>query len=301
MKVNGIRGASLLAGLSVLGILALMLWELVQSAYPAWAAFGWAFIGESVWDPVAAEFGALPVLYGTVVSSLLALAVAVPISLGIAAYLSEVAPPWVVGPVSAMVELLAAIPSVVFGLWGVFVLVPLVRSLEIWLGRWFGSVPLFQGPPYGFGMLAGGLILAIMIVPTITAISRDVLRAVPAAQREAALALGATRWEMIRTTVFAYGKTGIIGAVMLGFGRALGETMAVTMVIGNQPQISASLFAPGQTMASLIANEFNEATGPLHLAALIAAGLVLFAVTVLLQAAARLLVWRVERRQGVRG
>src|SRR5262245_26241544 len=237
------------------GLVASLAWE----ARHAIAAFGWRFIVSSTWDPVAGTFGALPFIYGTVVSSLVAVVIAVPLSLGAAIYLSDVAPFWIRAPIAFLIEMLAAVPSVVYGLWGIFVLVPWLRTaVQPALGHWLGFVPLFQGPPYGVGMLAAGLILAIMILPYITSVSREVLLAVPTGQREAALGLGATRWEATRIAVLRYGRSGLIGAVLLGLGRALGETMAVTMVIGNRPEISVSLFAPGYTMASVIANEFTE-------------------------------------------
>jgi phosphate transport system permease protein len=263
------------------------------TAWPAIRAFGLRFLVTSTWDPVQEEFGALPFVYGTLVSSLLALLIAVPLGLGAAIFLSELAPAWARAPIAFLIEILAAIPSVVYGLWGIFVLAPWLRVwVEPALGRTLGFLPLFQGPPYGVGMLAAGLILAIMVVPFITAVSREVLLAVPNTQREAALALGATRWETTRLAVLRYGKSGLVGAILLGLGRALGETMAVTMVIGNRPEIALSLFAPGYTMASVIANEFTEATSDLYLAALIEVGLALFVITVLVNAIARLLVWK---------
>src|SRR5690606_4501737 len=234
--------------------------------------------------------------YGTLVSSLIAILLAVPLGLGVAFFLSEMAPRWLREPVSFLVELLAAIPSVVYGLWGLSVLVPIIRSLELAILRTgLSRVPLFSGAPYGIGMLSAGVVLAIMIVPTVAAVSREVFRAVPDSQREAALALGATRWEAMKV-VFDFGRPGIVGAVVLAWGRALGETMAVNMVIGNQPIISASLFSPAHTMASVIASEFNEAVEPMHVAALAEIGLALLGLTLLLSALARLLVLRVERR-----
>ncbi|MDO8672312.1 MAG: phosphate ABC transporter permease subunit PstC [Dehalococcoidia bacterium] len=285
--------ALIFASLIVLLLLA-MVGSMVKSSWPAIQKFGTGFLVGSTWDPVFQNFGALPFIYGTVVSSLLALLLAVPVSLGAAIFLAELAPPWVKGPVSMMIELLAAIPSVVYGLWGIFVLNPWLRtSVEPMLGQKFGFLPLFQGPIYGLGMLSGGLILAIMIIPTISSISREVLTAVPNSQREAMYALGATRWETITRVIVPYARAGIVGAIVLGLGRAVGETMAVTMVIGNRPEISASLFAPGYTMASVIANEFAEATYDLYLSALVEMGLVLLFVTVILNGLARLLVWRV--------
>jgi phosphate transport system permease protein len=267
---------------------------LAMESAPAIHKFGWHFLVGSAWDPVAGSFGALPFIYGTVVSSLLALLIAAPLSLGAAIYLAEIAPFWARRPIGFLIEMLAAVPSVVYGLWGVFALVPWLR---VWvqpaLGRWLGFLPLFQGPPYGVGMLAAGLILSIMIVPYITSVSREVLLAVPNAQREAALGLGATRWEATRIAVLRYGRSGLIGAVLLGLGRALGETMAVTMVIGNRPEVSASLFAPGYTMASVIANEFTEATSDIYVSALVEIGLLLLGVTLVINALARLLVWSV--------
>ncbi len=283
------RGASLLLACAVLGLILLIFIQLLAGSGEALARFGLGFLTSTTWDPVNGQFGALPFLYGTLVSSLLALLVGGPISLGVAIYLAELAPSWLRSPVSFLVELLAAIPSVVYGLWGIFVLAPVLRSaIEPGLASALGFLPLFRGPFYGVGMLAAGLILAIMVVPTITAVSRDAIAAVPMDQREAMLALGA-----IRGAVLPYARSGIIGAFILGLGRALGETMAVIMVIGNRPEISVSLFAPAYTMASVIANEFTEATYDLYLSALIEIGLVLFIVTVLLNATARLLVWRV--------
>lgn len=282
------------AACAILVLVVLIAFKMIDASSLAIGRFGPGFLFGTTWDPVFEEFGALPFLYGTLASSLIALLIGAPLSLGAAIYLSEMAPDWLRTPVSALVELLAAIPSVVYGLWGIFVLAPWLRStVQPFFGKTLGFLPLFQGPAYGFGMLAGGLILAIMIVPTITAVSRDVMRAVPGTQREAMLALGATRWETTRVAVLPYAGSGIVGAVILGLGRALGETMAVTMVIGNRPEISASLFAPSYTMASVIANEFTEATYDLYLAVLIEIGLVLFGVTLLLNALARLLVWRI--------
>jgi phosphate transport system permease protein len=256
--------------------------------------FGFGFLYHSTWDPVAKDFGALPFIFGTLVSSLLALLQAVPLSIGTAAFLSEMAPGWVRAPVSFLVELLATIPSVIYGLWGVFVLIPWMRTvIGPALSSTLGFLPFFQGPNYGVGMLTASMILAVMIVPYITSVSLEVIRAVPTTQREAALALGATKWEMVRVAVLPFGRTGIIGAVMLGLGRAIGETMAVTMVIGNRAGFSLSLFAPGSTMASVIANEFTEATYDLYVQALVEIGLVLLIVTVVVNALAQLLVWSV--------
>jgi phosphate transport system permease protein len=249
----------------------------------------------SEWDPVRGKFGALPFIYGTIVSSILALIIAVPLSLGVAIFLVEQAPRSLARPIAFLVELLAAIPSVVYGLWGIFVLAPFLRVyVEPPLAKSFGWLPFFQGTITGIGLFTGGIILAIMITPIISAVVSDVLAAVPVSQREAALALGATRWETTRV-VLANAASGVAGAIILGLGRAIGETMAVTMVIGNRPQISASLFEPSYTIASVIANEFTEATGDLYLSALIEIGLILFLVTFLVNAAARILVWSVTR------
>ena len=279
-------------------LLVFIAFEIVAAAWPALRAFGLGFLTSSDWDPPKQVFGAASAIFGTVVSSFLALLIATPLALGVAVFLSEFAPAWLRSPVAFLVDLLAAIPSVVYGLWGIFVLQPILRehvmpfisSIPV-----IGSSALFEGPAYGPSMFSAGLILAIMVLPYISAVSREVLLAVPRNQREAALALGATKWEMIRDAVVPYARSGILGGVILGLGRALGETMAVTMLIGNVHKISASLFAPGYTMASLIANEFSEATGDIHLAALMAVGAVLFAVTLIVNALARWLVWRVAR------
>jgi phosphate transport system permease protein len=288
-----------LMALGILALVAAIAAKMVDGAQLALARFGLGFLTGTTWDPVQGHFGALPFVFGTLGTSALALLLGGPIALGAGIFLAELAPGWLRGPASYLVELLAAIPSVVYGLWGIFVLVPLLRtSVEPFLAATLGFLPLFQGPIYGVGMLAGGVILGIMIVPTIAAVSRDVIRAVPNDQREAMLALGATRWETIRSAVLPIARPGILGAVILGLGRALGETMAVTMVIGNRPEISASLFAPAYTMAAVIANEFTEATYNLYLAALLEIGLVLFLLTVVVNATARLLVWRITRSSG---
>jgi phosphate transport system permease protein len=290
------RFAMLACGLGVLVVLVLIVLELISSSRLALHQFGWKFFAGQTWDPVSDIYGALPFIYGTLVSSLVALVLAVPLGLGVAVFITEMCPTWLRAPLSFTTELLAAIPSVIYGLWAIFVLVPLLRlDVEPWLMRHFGWSGLFQGPPYGIGMLAAGIILAIMIVPIISSLTREVLTAVPRHQREAALALGATRWEMIRVGVLRNARAGILGAIILGLGRALGETMAVTMVIGNRPEIAKSLLAPGYTMASVIANEFSEATGNLYLSALVEIGLALFLVTIVVNAFARLLVWTVTR------
>ncbi len=280
-------------------LLGFLVWELWTGARPAVHAFGFDFITSSAWDPVAEQFGALPLIYGTLFSSFIALLIAVPLSLGVAIFLTEFAPMRLRQPIAFVIGLLAAIPSVVYGLWGIFVMIPLLRgSVFPFLERTLGFLPFFKGPIYGPSMLSAGIILAIMVMPYIMSVSREVLLAVPGAQREAALALGATRWEAVRTAVLPYARSGVIGAIILGLGRALGETMAVTMLIGNRHDISASLFAPGYTMAAAIANEFAEAVGDMHLAALAYVALVLFGVTVLVNAGARLLIWRVARGSG---
>ncbi|MFL6282825.1 MAG: phosphate ABC transporter permease subunit PstC, partial [Pyrinomonadaceae bacterium] len=276
-------------------IVVAMFVEIGSNARPSISRFGLSFLTGRAWDPIQGEFGALPFVYGTVVSSLLALALAVPVSIGIAVYLIEQAPRTLARPLAFLVELLAAIPSVVYGLWGIFVLAPFLREhVGPPLQRWLGWLPFFQGTVTGIGLFTGGVILAIMVTPIITAVVRDVLAAVPVSQREAALALGATKWETTRI-VLANGAPGIAGAIILGLGRAVGETMAVTMVIGNRAVISASLFEPSYTIASVIANEFTEATGDLYLSALVELGLVLFLVTFVINGAARLLVWSVTR------
>jgi phosphate transport system permease protein len=288
-----------IAALTVPALLGFMVYELWDGSSLAVARFGFNFVTSSTWDPVAEQFGSLPLIFGTLLSSLVALLIAVPLSLGVAIYLTEFAPKFARQPVAFLIGLLAAIPSVVYGLWGIFVLIPLLRSTVFpFLKSTLGFLPFFQGPIYGPSMLAAGIILAIMVMPYIMSVSREVLLAVPNSQREAALALGATRWEAVITAVLPYARSGIIGAIILGLGRALGETMAVTMVIGNRHEIAASLFAPGYTMAAAIANEFTEAVGDLHLSALAYVALVLFVLTVLVNAGARLLIWRVARGSG---
>jgi phosphate transport system permease protein len=282
-------------------LLALIAFEAGRAGWPALRHFGLSFLTSDTWDPVAGVFGAGPAIVGTILTSIIALVIATPLALGAAIFLAEFAPGWLRQPVAFLVDLLAAIPSVVYGLWGLFVLVPLLRQyvmpfMSDTLG--LGRFALFAGPAYGNSVLAAGVILAIMVLPYIAAVSREVLLAVPRSQREAALALGATRWETIVGTVVPYARVGILGGIILGLGRALGETMAVTMVIGNAHEIPSSLFHPGYTMASLIANEFSEATGDLHLSSLMAVGLVLFVMTLIVNAIARWLVWRVSRGQG---
>ena len=268
--------------------------ELVRQSWLSIDAFGFEFWRTSTWDPVAGDFGALPFIWGTLYSSVLALVIATPIALGIALFISELCPAWLRTPLVFLTELLAAIPSIVYGLWGIFVLVPAVRTLQMHVPESLRALPIFSGPPLGVGMLSAALILAIMVVPFTSSVAREVLKAVPDTQREGAYALGATRFEAIRATLY-FARTGIVGAVMLGFGRALGETMAVTMVIGNNPQVSASLFAPQYTMAAVIANEFTEAADELYLNALIEIGLVLFAITLIINGLSRLLIWSMAR------
>jgi phosphate transport system permease protein len=290
----GFRVLLTVFGVAVIVLVAAIACVLVGAAMPSIRRFGPAFLWTSRWDPVHNIFGALPFVFGTVASSALALLIAVPISLGVAVYLVEIVPAQMSVALSFVIELLAAIPSVILGLWGIFVLAPWVRAaVEPALAAVLGWLPLFSGPQYGIGLLAAGIILAIMIIPIVSSVSRDVLRAVPAEQREAMYALGATRWEVISRAVVPYGRVGIIGAVILGLGRALGETMAVTMVIGNRPQIPTSLFQPAYTIAAVLANEFSEATSDLYLSALIEMALVLFAVSLIVNALARWLVARV--------
>jgi phosphate transport system permease protein len=298
--------AMLSCGLCVLALVGLIVYELISGSRLSWHAFGLKFFFRSEWDPVNEQFGALPFVYGTLVSSFLALFIAVPLAIGVAVFITEMCPRWLKGPLAFTTELLAAIPSVIYGLWAIFVLVPLLRQYgEPFFAKYFGWTSgiahrfgfqgPFEGPPYGIGMLAAGIILAIMVVPIVSSITREVMTAVPQQQREAVLALGATRWEMIRTGVLRNARAGILGGVILGLGRALGETMAVTMVIGNRPEIASSLFAPGYTMASVIANEFSEATGNTYLSALIEIGLALFIVTIIVNILAQFLVWTVTR------
>jgi phosphate transport system permease protein len=284
------KGLTLMMALSVFVLIALIGIELAHGSSTAMHQFGWRFLISSDWDPVNDKFGALPFIFGTLVSSAIGLLIAVPLSIATAVYLTELAPLWIRQPLTIFIELLAAVPSVILGLWGIFVMVPWLRgNLFPWLQHTLGFLPLFQGPIFGPSVFAGGIIVAIMILPIITSVSREILRSVPGLQREAAYALGATRWEVTRIAVLSYAKKGLFGAVILGLGRALGETMAVTMVIGNSPQIAKSLFAPGYTLASVVANEFSEATTDTYLSALFEIGLVLLGVTVLVNAVAQLL------------
>ena len=289
---------SVLASLSVLFLVAAVGYELWRNSALSRQAFGWAFIITSRWDPALDRiFGALPFIQGTLITSLFALLIALPVSLGVGIFLSEIAPVKMRQPLSFLIELLAAVPSVIYGMWGLFVFVPvIVRPFSNVLNQALGFLPIFAGPVFGPSRLAASLVLSIMIGPTIASISRDVFRAIPVAQREAAMALGSTRWEMIWQVLVPYGLSGLLGAIILGLGRALGETIAVTMVVGNNLDLSTSLLHPGYTMASIIANEFTEATYDLYLHALIEIGLILFIITLVLNFFARLLVWRVARR-----
>ncbi len=290
------RGVMMVCAFSIFAIVVLIATELVMRSQLTIHKFGIQFFLRQAWDPVSGDFGAIPFIYGTLVSSFLALLLAVPLAVGVAIFLTEMCPKMLRGPLSFMTELLAAIPSVVYGLWGIFVLVPILREhVNPLLKKTLGWTGFFDGPNYGLGMLAAGVILAIMILPIISSLTREVMTAVPHTQREAVLALGATRWEMIRMGVLRNARIGIVGSIILGLGRALGETMAVTMLIGNRPEIAKSLFAPGYSMASVIANEFSEASDDLYLSALIEIGLALFIVTIIVNALAQVLVWAVTR------
>jgi len=293
-KDLGFRVGTGLFGLVLILIVAAIGFELARQSMLSIQKFGLQFWRTSTWDPVSGEFGALPFIWGTMYSSVLALAIATPVAIGIAVFITELCPMWLRQPLVFLTELLAAIPSIVYGLWGIFVLVPAVRAFQVALPDSLRELPIFSGPPLGVGMLSATLILAVMVVPFTSSVAREVLKSVPVAQREAAYALGATRFEAITAALF-YARTGIIGAVMLGFGRALGETMAVTMVIGNNPQVSTSLFAPQYTMAAVLANEFTEAADELYLHALIEIGLVLFIITLIVNGMSRVLIWSMGR------
>lgn len=293
-KDLGFRIGTGFFGLLLILIVAAIGFELTRQSWLSIQKFGLGFWASSTWDPVAGEFGALPFIWGTLYSSVLALAIATPVAIGIAVFITELCPARLRQPLVFLTELLAAIPSIVYGLWGIFVLVPAVRALQTSLPESLRQLPLFSGPPLGVGMLSATLILAVMVVPFTSSVAREVLKSVPLTQREAAYALGATRFEAISAALF-YARTGIVGAVMLGFGRALGETMAVTMVIGNNPQVSASLFAPQYTMAAVLANEFTEAADELYLHALIEIGLVLFVITLIVNGLSRVLIWSMAR------
>lgn len=287
---------------SIVLVLAVVLGcELAVNSRLAWARYGLGFLGSTDWDPVAESLGALPFIYGTLLTSALAMLIAFPLGVGSAIFLAELAPRRVSETCAFLIELLAAIPTVILGLMGIFLLVPAVRFVEPALNRWLGWLPLFRGAPYGVGYLAASVMLALIILPYIVSISREVILTVPRTLKEACLALGATHWEMVRMVVLPYARSGIFGSAFLALGRALGETMAVTMVIGNRPQISASLLQPGYTMAAVIANEFAEATSDLYRHALIAVGFSLFGITILVNALARLMIHRLELRSGVAG
>ncbi|HEX5141002.1 MAG TPA: phosphate ABC transporter permease subunit PstC, partial [Dehalococcoidia bacterium] len=286
------RGLVYGCGLMLLAIIVAMVYELVDGASLSMNKFGVSFLWGTTWNPVTGEFGALPLIFGTIATSLVALVFAVPLSIGTAVFIAELAPRWLRAPTSYLIEVIAAIPSVILGFWGLFVLVPFMREhVQPILGNNLGFIPLFEGPQFGLGILTAGIILSIMVVPIITAVARDIFLAVPNHQREAMLALGATRWEVVSKAVLPYSRSGLIGAVILGLGRAIGETMAVTMVIGNSPRVTSSLFAPQYTMAAVLANEFAEASGDLYLHALVEIGLVLFTITLIINVISRLFIW----------
>ena len=294
---------TLISAITVLVILAGVMISLVHGSLPAWRAFGFEFFTSQSWNPVTEKFGALPAIYGTVLTSTIAMLIGVPISLGIAIFLTEICPERLRRTIGVAIELLAGIPSIIYGIWGLFIFAPFFQThFQPALIDLFGNVPvlnqLFAGPPYGIGLLTAGLILAIMVLPFITSITREVFETVPAVLKEAAYGIGCTRWEVIRRVVIPYTRVGIIGGVMLGLGRALGETMAVTFVIGNAHRIMPSIMAPGTTISATIANEFTEATGDLYTASLVALGLILFFITFIVLAAARLLLMRLERQEG---
>ncbi len=291
------------AAIGVLLLLSGVIVSLVQGSLPALKAFGLGFLFSERWNPVTNTFGALPAIYGTIVTSFIAMLIAVPVGLMIAFFLTELCPQWLRRPIGIAIELLAGIPSIIYGIWGLFIFAPFLQvTVQPFLIDTLGNVPgigsLFAGPPYGIGMLTAGLILAIMVLPFVTSISRDVFDAVPPVLKEAAYGLGCTRWEVVRSVVLPYTRVGVIGGIMLGLGRALGETMAVTFVIGNAHRISASVLAPGTTISATIANEFTEAVGDLYTSALVALGLILFVITFIVLAAARYMLMRIERRIG---
>jgi phosphate transport system permease protein len=300
---NAFRLTTRLAAVAVLVILGGVVLSLLIGSLPALRSFGFSFLYEQRWNPVTEKFGALAPIYGTIVTSLIAMLIAVPVGLLIAVFLTELCPPWLRRPIGIAIELLAGIPSIIYGIWGLFIFAPFLQgTLQPFLIKLFGNIPvlssLFEGPPYGIGILTAGLILAIMVLPFITSISRDVFEAVPPVLKEAAYGVGCTTWEVFRYVVLPYARVGVIGGVMLGLGRALGETMAVTFVIGNAHKVSSSLLAPGTTISATIANEFTEAVGDIYTSSLIALGLILFVITFIVLACARLLLARVERRSG---
>jgi phosphate transport system permease protein len=291
------------AAVAVLLLLSGVMVSLIAGSLPALRAFGFGFLTSQKWNPVTENFGALAPIYGTLVTSLIAMLIAVPVGLLIAFFLTELCPQWLRRPIGIAIELLAGVPSIIYGIWGLFIFAPFLQhTLQPFLISTLGEVPiiapLFAGPPYGIGMLTAGLILAIMVLPFITSISRDVFEAVPAVLKEAAYGIGCTTWEVVRHVVLPYARVGVIGGVMLGLGRALGETMAVTFVIGNAHRVSASLLAPGTTISATIANEFTEAVGDLYTSSLIALGLILFVITFIVLAVARYMLLRIERRIG---
>src|SRR5579871_6331099 len=295
------RGATLVAALLVLTLLGGVALSLLKGSWPAFAHFKLAFLTREIWNPVTDQYGALAPVYGTLVTSLLAMLIAIPISFGIAIFLTELAPVWLKRPVGVAIELLAAVPSIIFGIWGLFVLAPILqRHVQPWLIEWLGPLPvlgkLFQGPPFGIGVLTASIVLAIMVLPFISAVMRDVFETVPDVLKESGYGLGATTWEVIWKVVVPYTRSGIVGGIMLGLGRALGETMAVTFVIGNAHRISPSLLAPGTTISASIANEFTEAVGDLYTSSLVALGALLFLITFSVIAAARFMLLRLERR-----
>jgi len=295
------RGATLVAALLVLALLGGVVATLLHGSWPAFSHFGFAFLTRAIWNPVTDEFGAVAPIYGTVVTSLIAMIIAIPISFGIAIFLTELAPAWLKRPVGVAIELLAAVPSIIFGIWGLFVLAPILqRHVQPWLIEWLGPLPLvgklFQGPPFGIGVLTASVVLAIMVIPFISAVLRDVFETVPDVLKESAYGLGATTWEVIWKVVVPYSRTGIVGGIMLGLGRALGETMAVTFVIGNAHRVSPSLLAPGTTISASIANEFTEAVGDLYTSSLVGLGTLLFLITFTVIASARFMLLRLDRR-----
>lgn len=299
------RKATLASAVLVLVLLASIVGSLIYGSWPALKVFQWSFITREKWNPVTEQFGALAPLYGTVVSSLIAMLLAVPVSFGIAIFLTETCPRWLRGTISTGIELLASIPSIVFGIWGLFVLAPILQHhVQPWLIDHLGPIPgvgrLFQGPPFGIGLLTAGIVLAVMVLPFITAVMREVFRMTPLPLKEAAYGLGATQWDVVRGVVMPWSRAGVIGGIMLGLGRALGETMAVTFVIGNAHRISSSLLAPATTISAAIANEFNEAVGDLYTSALIALGLLLFVITFIIIGAARYMLLTLESRGGKR-
>ncbi|MDR3419591.1 MAG: phosphate ABC transporter permease subunit PstC [Nevskia sp.] len=300
-----LRNATRTAALTVLVLLGGVIASLVQGSVPAIKAFGFGFLTSSSWNPVTEKFGALPAIYGTLVTSIIAMVIGVPVSLGIAVFITELCPPRLKRPISTAIELLAGVPSIIYGIWGLFVLAPFLQEhVQPILIALFGHVPLFNmifaGPPYGIGVLTAGVILSVMVLPYITSVSRDVFETVPTVLKESAYGLGCTTWEVVRNIVLPYARTGVVGGVMLGLGRALGETMAVTFVIGNAHKIASSILAPGTTISASIANEFTEAEGDLYSSALIELGLILFVITFVVLACARMMLARVEARSGSR-